>query len=140
MLKPLTKPYTLKDAVLTIASDDFTAAVSEVKFTPSTQSATWRGIGGNVLRNQTIAEWACTLSFLQDLDPAGLSRYLHENDGRVVPATFAPVSGEGPTIEATLILTPGDIGGSASQADYASASVTLAVNGRPTFDDVDPEP
>lgn len=133
--RPLATPYSLKNAVLTIATDDFTAAVSQVEFVPSTSASTWRGIGGNVVRDQSIAEWACTLGLAQDLDPAGLLRYLLDHEGDEVDAVFTPKSG-GPDVEATLILSPGTIGGTAD-GNIATASVTLAVVGAPTF--VDPE-
>lgn len=130
---PLTTPYSLKAATLSIAADDFTAAVSQVEFTPSTSSSTWRGIGGNIVKAQAIAEWSATLGMAQDLDPDGLLRYLHENEGDEVEAVFTPVSG-GPTITAILILSPGTIGGTAGP-DLATAAVTLAIIGKPAFDD-----
>lgn len=130
---PLTTPYSLKAATLSIAADDFTAAVSQVEFTPSTSASTWRGIGGNIVRDQAIAEWSCSLGFAQDLDPTGLLRYLHENEGDQVAAVFTPLAA-GPTISATLVLSPGAIGGTAG-ADIATASVSLVVVGKPAFDD-----
>lgn len=129
----LTSPYSLKNATLSIAADDFTAAVSEVRFSPSTSQTTWRGIGGNVVRDQSIAEWSCTLGLAQDLDPTGLLRYLLDNEGSEVAAVFTPTTG-GPAVDATLILSPGEIGG-AADGNIATASVALAVVGRPEFDD-----
>lgn len=130
---PLTSPYSLKNATMSIAADDFTAALSKVQFDPSTSAATWRGIGGNVLRDQTVAEWTCVLEFAQDLDPDGLLRYLLDHEGEKVAAVFTPVSG-GPDVLATITLSPGSIGGGAD-GNYATASVSLAVDGKPTFDD-----
>lgn len=130
---PLATPYSLKNATMTIAADDFTAALSQVEFVPATSASTWRGIGGNVVRDQSVAEWTATLSFAQDLDPAGLLRYLHDNEGTSAATVFTPKAG-GPTVAATLILSPGSIGGTAD-GNLAVASVSLAVVGRPEFTD-----
>lgn len=135
---PLTSPYSLKNAVLTIASDDFTAAVSKVEFAPSTSATTWRGIGGNVLKDQAVAEWTANIDFAQDLDPDGLLRYLLDNEGEKKTAVFTPTSG-GPTVTATITLSPGAIGGGAD-GNYAVASVALAVDGKPVFADTPAAP
>jgi hypothetical protein len=79
---PLTSPYSLKAATFEVELDDFTAAVSQVQFDPSTSSTTWRGIGGNVRKDQSVAEWTCTLGLAQDLAPGGLLRYLLDNEGQ----------------------------------------------------------
>jgi len=132
----LTTPYSLKNATLAIEADDFTAAISQVQFTPSTSTATWRGIGGNVVKDQSKAEWSCTLAFAQDLAPEGLLRYLLDHDGDKKEVVFTPVAA-GPTVTATLVMSPGDIGGTAG-ADLAASSVSLAVDGRPVFADPTP--
>lgn len=130
---PLTTPYSLKNATMTIAVDDFTAALSQVEFVPSVSSSTWRGIGGNVIKDQTIAEWTANLGFAQDLAAAGLLRYLHDNEGTQVTAVFTPKAG-GPTVTADLILSPGAIGGSAD-GNLATATASLGVVGKPAFTD-----
>lgn len=129
----LTNPYSLKAATLSIAADDYTAAVSQVEFSPSTSSSTWRSIGGTVRREQSVAEWSCTIGLAQDLAPTGLLRYLLDNEGETKTAVFTPKAG-GPTVTADLIISPASIGGTAG-ADMATASVTLAVDGKPVFDD-----
>ncbi|GAA4831611.1 hypothetical protein GCM10023221_04280 [Luteimicrobium xylanilyticum] len=130
---PLTTPYSLKNATLVIEEDDFTQAVSAVIFTPSTSTSTWRGIGGNILKDQAIAEWTCQIDLAQDLAETGLLRYLLDNEGASKAAVFTPVV-EGPTVSATLIITPGQIGGTAD-GNTATASVQLAVTGKPAFTD-----
>jgi hypothetical protein len=129
----LTTPYSLKNATFSVESDDYTAAISAVIFTPSTSTSTWRGIGGNVLKDQAIAEWTCQIDFAQDLAETGLLRYLLANEGASKAVTFVPVA-EGPTVAATLVLTPGQIGGTAD-GNTATASVQLAVTGKPAFTD-----
>lgn len=128
---PVAQPYALKAATFKIGADEYTAAVSQVQFDPSPSSSTWRGIGGNVLTNQSIATWNAVLGFAQDLAPDGLARYLHEHEGETATVEFLPLA-DGPTITADLIITPGTIGGTAG-ADYVTASVTMPVQGRPEF-------
>lgn len=127
---PLTRPYVMKDATFTVASDDYTAHISEVRFTPSTQTATWRGIGGNVVKDQSLAEWSCVTGIIQDADKDGFHRYLLENEGQIKDVLFVPVAG-GDEISAQLVLTAPEIGGTADA--FATASVTHSVNGKPTY-------
>lgn len=134
---PLSHPYSLKNATLTIAEDDYTAAVSRVEFTPSTTSQTWRGIGGNTLKDQTIADWTATLGYAQDLAPTGLARYLHEHEGELKACVFTPDT-DGPTITATLVISPAKIGGQAD-GNLVTGEATLALRGKPVFADPDPE-
>lgn len=130
-LVPLAHPYSLKRATLTIAADDFTAAVSQVQLDPSTTRTTWRGIGGNVITDQTVAEWTATVGYAQDLAAGGLARYLHDHEGETVDAVFTP-DDDGPEIHAQLVLAPGTIGGTAD-GNTATASVQLGVVGKPAF-------
>lgn len=127
----LTTPYSLKNSTLAVAADDFTEAISQVRFNPSTSASTWRGIGGNVLKDQTIADWSAVIGFAQDLAPTGFLRYLMEHEGEEKEVVFTPVA-EGPAITATLILSPGGIGG-AADGNFATTEVTLAVQGKPAF-------
>ena len=129
---PLTNPYSLKNATLAIDVDDYTAAVTQVEFTPSTATSTVRTIDGVAHKDQSTAEWNCTIGFIQDLDPSGLLRYLLDHDGESKSVSFVPESG-GPTITADLVVSPGAIGGTAG-ADLAVGSVTL-VSSKPVFTD-----
>lgn len=130
---PLARPYALKAARFNIDADEFTAAVSQVQFDPSVPRSEWRGIGGTTLVNQGVATWTATIGFAQDLDPAGLLRYLHENEGQTVPVEFIPLEA-GPTITAEVVLAPGSIGGSAGP-DTTTSSVQLGCVGKPQFAD-----
>lgn len=128
----LTNPYALKSGTLSIAADDFTAAVTQVEFSPSVSQSSVRTINGVVHREQSTSEWTVTVGFVQDLAAPGLMRYLLDNDGQSKAATFVPESG-GPSISATIIVAPGTIGGTAGP-DLAVGSVTLA-SSKPTFSD-----
>ena len=132
---PLTNPYSLKNATLTIDVDDYTAAVTQVEFSPSTATSTVRTIDGVAHKDQSTAEWSCTIGFVQDLSATGLLRYLLANDGQSKDVTFTPKTA-GPSIDATLVVSPGTIGGTAG-ADLTTATVTL-VSTKPVFTDPTP--
>lgn len=127
-IKALVKPYVMKNATFTVAADEYTAHVSEVRFTPSTQTATWRGIGGNVVKDQSNAEWSCVTGIIQDTDAQGLHQYLIDNEGQTKTVVFTPVSG-GPGVTAVIVIGAPEIGGSADA--FATASVTHPVVGKP---------
>ena len=131
----LTNPYALKNATLSIDADDYTAAVTQVEFTPSTATSTVRTIDGVAHKDQSTAEWSCTIGFVQDLSATGLLRYLLANDGQSKDVTFTPET-DGPSIDATLVVSPGTIGGTAG-ADLTTATVTL-VSTKPVFTDPTP--
>lgn len=128
----LTNPYALKNATLSIETDDYTAAVTQVEFSPSVATSTVRTIDGVAHKDQSTSEWNCTIGFIQDLDPSGLLRYMLDHDGESKSVSFVPESG-GPTITADLVVSPGAIGGTAG-ADLAVGSVTL-VSSKPVFTD-----
>lgn len=129
----VTSPYSLKNAVLSIDVDDFSQHVSQVEFAPSTSQSTWRSINSHVIRDQSTAEWACTLGLVQDLNPDGLFRYLLEHEGEKKDVTFTPLV-SGPSITATLVISPSNIGGTAD-GNTATATVSLVVDGKPAFSD-----
>ncbi|WP_163187019.1 hypothetical protein [Cellulosimicrobium sp. SL-1] len=129
------QPYTLKDVTFITslsggASSDYKKHLSGVTFTPTASTVTWNGLGSNSFTDVATATWVCTLDYAQDWETTdSLSRFLHEHEGEEIEVTFKPVSSKLPTIEATLIVTPGAIGGAFGAV--ASASVSLGVNGRP---------
>lgn len=128
----LTTPYSLKDATFSVATDDYSAAVTQVQFAPSVATSTVRTIDGVAHKDQSTAEWSCTIGFVQDLAAGGLARYLLDHDGESKAVTFTPKSG-GPSITATLVVSPGAIGGTAG-ADLTTATATL-VSSKPVFSD-----
>ena len=125
-------PLILKDVELTIGTDDFKKHVSGVTFTPSTSPLTWTGLGGNTHSNQAQATWTATIDYVQDWTSAkSLSRYLYENEGHTVAATFRPTAGAGGHFSVSLVLTPGAIGGQVNA--YATTSVTLGCDSKPAW-------
>jgi hypothetical protein len=128
---PLTAPYTMSTATLTIGVDDYTAAVSQAQFDPSFSSNTWTGIGGDALTFTSPASWSLVIAIAQDLAPTGLLRYLLDHAGEQVTVTLTPLAAEDP-ITASVILAPGSIGGTAD-GSAAVATITMGVQGKPTF-------
>lgn len=125
----LASPYAMKNATLTFGEDDYTAAVSQAELQPSTNTSTWKGVGGNTITGTDNASWVLALGLAQDDDPAGLMRYLFDNEGAEVPVTLVPVA-DGTSWAATVIVSPTNIGGTAG-SDLAQSTVSLAVVGKP---------
>lgn len=129
------KPLFLKNVELVIGGEtgnDFRKHVSGVTFTPSSSTVTWTGLGLNTHTDANTATWTCDLTFVQDwTSTTSLSRFLYENEGDTVPVEFRPISGEGPTFEAEIVITPGAIGGTVGAA--SESTVSLGCNGKPTL-------
>jgi len=128
-------PFMMRDCVLTVAADSYEKHVSAVEFVPSGSVVNWKGLTPDaVFSYGTNATWVCNLSYAQDWATAdSLSRYLFENEGDEIAVTFEPVAG-GPGVSATLIITPGSIGGAVDSV--AVSTVSLGVKGKPTLDAV----
>lgn len=133
---PVTTPLSYKVATLTGAvtgsadTDTLSPQVSEIRFTPTTQSGTWTGIGGNVVSDQSIATWAATLGMIQDVAATGLLRWLLTNEGK--KCTFTALLTTGVTVTFTATISPAEIGGPVGPG-YLTSTVTLAMDGKPVF-------
>jgi len=125
-------PFTMKDSTFNIAADDFAAALSSVSIVPSSSTVSFQGLKPAATYTDVTPEtWLCNINFAQDWDTTGaLSRYLHENTGAAVEATFEPKSG-GASITATIIIVAGAFGGDGGSV--ATASAALPVRGRPVL-------
>ena len=119
-------PFVLKDALLKIGADNYEAAVSEVRFTPSSSTQTFKGIAPNSSKtDSSLASWTCTIAFAQDWDePASLSNKLLADEGATVAAEFVPRNGApGATkFTANITLVAPEIGGAVDA--FATSSVT----------------
>lgn len=132
MVAVTVKPFVLKDVLLKIDADNYEAHVSQVEFTPSASTQTWTGLAGNTVTDVSTATWAATLAYAQDWETAdSLSRYLYDHEGDEVAVEFTPRSGSGPKFTASLIITPGAIGGTVN--GFATATVTLGMSGKPVL-------
>lgn len=133
---PITTALSYKVATVTAAvtgsadTDTLTPQVSEITFTPATQSASWTGVGGNVLQSQGIATWTLTLGMIQDVATSGMVRWLLTNEGKTCVFTCLLTTGVTVTITATL--SPAQIGGPVGPG-YLVSTVTLACDGKPVF-------
>lgn len=130
-------PIILRDVLLRITgvgsatgTGDFEKHVSQVEFTPSASVVNWKGLNPSaVFSYGTTATWTCTLAYAQDWETTNsLSMTLFDNEGEELECLFEPVTG-GQGWEATLLITPGAIGGTVDSV--AVASVTLGVVGKP---------
>jgi hypothetical protein len=128
-------PLFLKDTLFSVAADNYEAALSACTFTPAASTSTWQGLTPTAsFTFSTTATWTVTLTYAQDWSSAtSLSRYLFDNEGKEVVVKFAPVKGAttAPTFTATVIVTPGAVGGSVNAT--AEATVTLALKGKPVL-------
>lgn len=126
------KPRVFKNYLLKIGADTYEKHVSTVELVPSASVQTWKGgTPDAVFTDTTNATWQCNLGYAQDWEtPNSLSVYLLNNEGKTVEAEFSPL-GSGPKFTASIIITPGTIGGAIDA--FGTASVTLGVNGKPSF-------
>ena len=133
---PVTTPLSYKVATLTGSvtgstdTDTLSPQVSEITFTPATQSGTWTGVGGNVVSDQSIATWTATLGMIQDVATTGLVRWLLTNEGK--KCTFTALLTTGVTVTFTATLSPATIGGPVGPG-YLTSTVQLAMDGKPVF-------
>lgn len=127
------QPLVLKDLIMQIGADNFEKAISNATFTPTAATVTWQGGTPDASFTDTgRATWVCALTFAQDWDSVGsLSAYLFNNEGAIVPATFRPRNGRGASFSATLVITPGAIGGAVNVV--SEATVSLGVQGKPVL-------
>jgi|GEM_PF-2978144 len=126
------QPFTLTDVVLAVEDDSYEKHVSQVEFQPQGGVTTWKGLTpAAAFSFAQTPTWQLVLAIAQDwTTPDSLSRYLFDNQGKTVSATFTPKAG-GPTISADIILTAPNIGGAVDAV--AVATVTLGVVGKPTI-------
>lgn len=126
------QPISLRDAVLTIDVDDFTAAVAEVTFVPEVDYE-WLpvGFGGHQVPAPSGVRWVVMVGYAQDVDtPGGLTLYLLANAGQVRSMVFEPRAG-GTSLSADVLIVQGRLGGTAGEGPL-TAQVTLPLVGSPT--------
>lgn len=113
---PIVEAFVLKTATCTfkladsLDTDDFTPQIHAVKITPTVQSGSWAGIGGNTTSEQGMATWAASFGAIQDLDAESFQRWLFDNEGKKALVTATLKSGSD-ALTFTVTLAPGEIGG-----------------------------
>ena len=123
------QPLILGASTLTLDAGAYEGQISSAVFTPSASPTAWTAINSDTYSHTPPATWTLDITLAQDWNSAdSLSRYLHENEGSVVPAIFAPIDG-GPEVTANVSVTPGAIGGDTTAV--AESTVSLGSN-KPT--------
>ena len=121
-------PIRLHDARLTIAADDYTAAVGEVRVVPDATWETDRLFGGRSVPSLVGVAWTVDLVIAQDLSTGSLLRYLLEHPGQVKACRFEPSAG-GAGVDATVVLIPAPLGG--APGEVLTGAVSLPMVGPP---------
>jgi len=121
----------MSNATFKVGANNYEAAVSKVVLTPTVTVSKFKGISGATTRTSSAPEWVCSIDFPQDFATAtSLSNFLMQNSGTVVIADLTPVAG-GPGYRVSILLVPGEIGGTVDNT--STASVSLEVIGQPTL-------
>lgn len=129
------EPYIFKDAVLTIAGNDYAPHASTIALVPSTtqQTVTWQGLTPDAKFSDTTTPettWALNLTMAQDHTADSLQTYLNDHAGDVEEIVIQPARGSGlPDYTVTATLVPVQIGGDVNTVQTASAS--MPVTGEP---------
>ena len=126
------QPFIMKDVALKIAADNYEAHCSTVELVPSSSIVNWKGLTpASTFSFPTTSTWVCNMGYAQDwTTDDSLSAYLHEHEGESVDVVFTPDAG-GPSVETTIFIAPGSIGGAVD--GVAVGSVSLGVQGKPAF-------
>ncbi|MAT17186.1 MAG: hypothetical protein CMF56_01285 [Leifsonia sp.] len=126
-------PLYFKDAIITIGTDDYAAAVSSGALTPNVSVARFTGLKPTADYKDIDIDWSLDLTFAQDwASTDSLSNKLWTAQGTVLEdCTIKPQSGAGPTFTVDLLIVPGAVGG--TSRSHATATVSLPVVGQPAF-------
>ncbi|MCL1871829.1 MAG: hypothetical protein FWF90_15645 [Promicromonosporaceae bacterium] len=126
---PLTNLVRMRDATLTLGTDNYEAAVVSGAITPSFSSVDL--IDGSSVDDVT---WVLDINHVQDSDAGGLTRYLFDQAGQLVPFTLTLSTGADP-ISGTVRVRPFAAGGARG---VAQSSGSLPIVGTPTWAVVGP--
>lgn len=121
-------PISLKSATLTIADDDFTAAVNEVAFTPEARWEQRQSFSGSFTPFWTATSWTVVIGYAQDTGEASLAGYLVAHMGARRSVVFTPRLG-GPSWAADVLIFPGRLGG--PTAELLTSTTVLPLDGEP---------
>lgn len=116
-------PFMLGNSTLSLDGSAFEGEISSAIFTPTSSTVPFTAINGDTYTFAVPTTWTLALGYAQDWAEAdSLSRFLLEHEGERVDAIFEPIDG-GPTVTATVTVTPGAIGGDTTAV--AGATVEL---------------
>lgn len=128
------QPLFMKDVMFTVGVDGYEKHVSSVTFTPSTPTASWKGLEPSAtFTNVGSATWMVDIEYAQDWQTTdSLSKYLFANQGETKTVVFYPENGTGTGFTADIIIVSGAIGGAVDS--YATTTVSLPLQGQPVID------
>lgn len=137
MVEVLVRPFIMRNAILTLGTDDFAAAVSTATIANASGTTDFKGLKpAAVFTFPQATTYTLEITAAQDWSSASsLSRYLWEHKGETVPFTLnADDTVSDPTLgstswSGTVALAPGSIGGDVDAV--AVFSVTLGIVGEP---------
>ena len=118
--------------MLTLGTKEFSTALDSITLTPTTTKLRRTAVNGKSRTRVPLPDWSLALTYGQDFDDTGLSHELLTKHGQEVSFTLQPL-GDTDTAEITgfVTLEAGAVGGAAKAT--AASTVTLDVNGQPTF-------
>ena len=124
----------LRDAVLTVADDAYTAGVNEVTFVPEPEWEWDQPLHGDPEPAIVGVRWSVVLGYAQDFStPKALAIYLVENAAQRRTLTFTPRAGGRP-VTADVLIIPGHLGG--PSGELLAATAEMPVYGRPVVGEV----
>lgn len=126
-------PFVLKDAVVTVGTDDYQSNLSSVRFEISSGTITWIGLTpSSAFSDVESPTWQCTIAYAQDWKTTNsFAQYLLANNGLTKVMVFKPqgITTGSPIFTASVIISPGPIGGDVNTVQ--TGEVTLGVVGAP---------
>lgn len=67
-------PFVLKNALLSVAVDNYEKHIGSALFNPQVNDLTWKGIDGSVARDQGTPEWSLTIDYAPTGPPQTVSQ------------------------------------------------------------------
>ena len=133
MAKIAVKPIVLNDVVLIIGADNYEATVNRVTLTPTTPTATWKGMTpGSDVALVGEPTWTLDIQYAQDYETEkSVSNYALAKRGVPVDVSVRPKAG-GKGYKVNAVPVPGPIGGDLGEANAAVAAAQWPINGQPT--------
>lgn len=78
-----------------------------------------------------VTGYVLNLDYAQDWYESGISTFLFENDGLLVPFEIKPTTAASPIASGMAYVVPGDFGG--TSGEIMVGSVALGIDGKPTI-------
>ncbi len=127
------RAHVMRDSLFTFNSVDYTNQVNLVRFTPDTPIEQMPVLSPtSTATDISTTIWSLELGGIQDNGSGSLGAALRAASGTKVDVVFQPRVGTGQDkVTATVVPTPIEFGG--EQGSWRTFSVTIPVDGQPTF-------